>query len=131
MNSAPGVLEKELMSKIQVEESVCQGIVKFLNACKNETQSLEAAKNLQLGQLRVDMLKFELNKFRRGRGSPARKIGILKHHSVIVDSSINTQYFPGNPSYAAVSLSDIRIPLLWRPKDHMHVSYNHRESQQV
>ena len=24
MNSAPGVLEKELMSKIQVEESVCQ-----------------------------------------------------------------------------------------------------------
>ena len=83
MNSAPGVLEKELMSKIQVEESVCQGIVKFLNACKNETQSLEAAKNLQLGQLRVDMLKFELNKFRRGRGSPARKIGILKHHSFI------------------------------------------------
>jgi len=100
MNSAPGVLEKELMSKIQVEESVCQGIVKFLIACKNETQSLEAAKNLQLGQLRIDMLKFELNKFRRGRGSPARKIG--------------------NPSYAAVSLSDIRIPLLWRPKDHMH-----------
>ena len=83
MNSAPGVLEKELMSKIQVEESVCQGIVKFLNACKNETQSLEAAKNLQLGQLRVDMLKFELNKFRRGRGSPARKIGIIKHHYTV------------------------------------------------
>jgi len=100
MNSAPGVLEKELRSKINVEESVCEGIVKFLSACKNETQSLEAAKNLQLGQLRVDMLKFELNKIRRGRGSPARK--------------------QGNPSYAAVSLSDVRIPLLWRPKDHMH-----------
>jgi len=100
MNSAPGVLEKELMSKVNVEESVCQGIAKFLNACKSETQSLEAAKNLQLGQLRVDMLKFELNKLRRGRGSPVRK--------------------QGNPSYAAVSLSDIRIPLLWRPKDHMH-----------
>ena len=53
-----------------------QGIAKFLDAWKNETQSLEAAKNLQLGQLRVDMLKFELNKFRRGRGSPARKIGV-------------------------------------------------------
>ena len=105
MNSAPGVLEKELMSKVNVEESVCQGIAKFLNACKSETQSLEAAKNLQLGQLRVDMLKFELNKLRRGRGSPARK--------------------QGNPSYAAVSLSDIRIPLLWRPKDHMHVSKHH------
>ena len=62
---------------------------------------LEAAKNLLLGNLRVDMLKFELNKIRRGRGSPVVK--------------------QGNPSYAAVSLSDIRIPLLWRPRDHMQV----------
>ena len=65
-----------------------QGIARFLSACKNETQCLEASKNLLLGQLRVDMLKFELNKLRRGRGSPARK--------------------QGNPSYAAVSLSDLR-----------------------
>ena len=65
-----------------------QGIAKFLSACKNETQCLEASKNLLLGQLRIDMLKFELNKLRRGRGSPARK--------------------QGNPSYAAVSLSDLR-----------------------
>ena len=119
MNSAPGIMEKELMNKMKVEESVCQvwvnlsrisicltvpicqGIAKFLAACKNETQSLEAAKNLQLGQLRLDMLKFELNKLRRGRGSPVRK--------------------QGNPSYAAVSLSDIRLPLLWRPRDHMQV----------
>ena len=122
MNSAPGILEKELMNKMKVEDSVCQvccmwcncspasvsltvppcqGIAKFLAACKNETQSLEAAKNLQLGQLRLDMLKFELNKLRRGRGSPVRK--------------------QGNPSYAAVSLSDIRLPLLWRPRDHMQV----------
>ena len=101
MNSAPGILEKELMNKMKVEESVCQGIAKFLVACKNETQSLEAAKNLQLGQLRMDMLKFELNKLRRGRGSPVRK--------------------QGNPSYAAVSLSDLRLPLLWRPRDHMQV----------
>jgi len=99
LSSAPGILEKELQHKIKVEESVCQGVAKFLTACKNESQSLEAAKNLLLGSLRVDMLRFELNKLRRGRGSPAVK--------------------KGNPSYAAVSLSDIRIPLLWRPKDHM------------
>ena len=48
--------------------------------------------------------RFELNKLRRGRGSPAMK--------------------KGNPSYAAVSLSDIRIPLLWRPRDHMQVTCN-------
>ena len=48
------------------------------------------------------LTRFELNKLRRGRGSPVVK--------------------KGNPSYAAVSLSDIRIPLLWRPKDHMEVT---------
>ena len=76
-----------------------QGISKFLGACKTEAQCLEASKNLLLGQLRVDMLKFELNKLRRGRGSPAKK--------------------QGNPSYAAVSLSEVRVPLLWRTRDHM------------
>ena len=57
-----------------------QGIARFLSACKNETQCLEASKNLLLGQLRVDMLKFELNKLRRGRGSPApvQPLGLLK-----------------------------------------------------
>jgi hypothetical protein len=44
------------------------------------------------------MLKFELNKLRRGRGSP---VGNEKQ---------------GKPSYAGVSLSDIRIPLMWRRK---------------
>jgi len=99
INSAPGVMEKELKNKIEVEESLCKGTAKFISACKNEGQVLEAAKNLLLSNLRVDMLKFELNKIRRGRGSPVVK--------------------QGNPSYAAVSLSDIRIPLLWRPRDHM------------
>lgn len=99
INSAPGVMEKELRSKIDIEESVCKGTAKFITACKNEGNLLEATKNLLLSNLRVDMLKFELNKIRRGRGSPVVK--------------------QGNPSYAAVSLSDIRIPLLWRPRDHM------------
>ena len=30
MNSAPGVLEKELMNKVNVEESVCQVNISFL-----------------------------------------------------------------------------------------------------
>jgi len=106
MGSAPGIIEKEIQNKIRIEESVCQGTAKFLTACKNQAQSLEAAKNLLLGNLRVDMLRFELNKLRRGRGSPVVK--------------------KGNPSYAAVSLSDIRIPLLWRPKDHMEDTGDNR-----
>jgi hypothetical protein len=49
------------------------------------------------------VFRFELNKLRRGRGSPAIK--------------------KGNPSYAAVSLSDIRVPLLWRPRDHIQAHF--------
>ena len=97
MGAAPGILEKDLADKIRVEEYVCKVLAVYHHlhrlhitnsTCKNETQCLEASKNLLLGQLRVDMLMFELNKLRRGRGSPARK--------------------QGNPSYAAVSLSDLR-----------------------
>lgn len=44
MGSAPGIIEKEIQNKIRIEESVCQGTAKFLTACKNQAQSLEAAK---------------------------------------------------------------------------------------
>ena len=45
------------------------------------------------------MLRYYLCKFRRGRSSP----------------QLGKQC--GKPSYAGVSLSDIRIPLVWRGKD--------------
>ena len=94
------VWERTLLEKIGVEQKLYDGTAKFLVAAgKNEQQSLEAAKTLQLARLRIDMLKYELNKFRRGRASP--QLGKQK----------------GKPSYAAVSLSDIRIPLVWRRKD--------------
>ena len=51
------------------------------------------------------MLKYEINKIKRGRGSPmdtAFKNGV---HS--------------RPSYAGVSISDVRIPLMWKRKDHL------------
>ena len=40
----------------------------FLSLC---FQALEAAKRLQLGKLRMDMLKYEVNKIKRGGGSPS------------------------------------------------------------
>ena len=58
---------------------------------------MEAAKTLLCSRLRSEMLKFELNKLRRGRGSPQMKQ-------------------QGRPSYASLSLSDIRVPLMWRRK---------------
>ena len=100
-SSNPSLLwERSLLQKIGVEQKLVEGTAKFLAASgKNEQQSLEAAKTLQVASLRVDMLKYELNKFRRGRASP----------------QLGKQC--GKPSYAGVSLSDIRIPLVWRGRD--------------
>ena len=35
-----------------------QGTARLLTACKSQSQALEAAKNLLLGNLRVDMLRY-------------------------------------------------------------------------
>lgn len=92
--------EQNLLEKIGVEQKLMEGTAKFLLAAsKNEQQCLEAAKTLKVASLRVDMLKYDLGKFRRGRSSP----------------QLGKQC--GKPSYAGVSLSDIRIPLVWRGKD--------------
>jgi len=89
--------ERCLTDKIALEQKVVDGSGKFLGACKSLQERLEAAKTLQLAKLRIDVLKYELNKVRRGRGSPP----------------LASQQ--GKPSYGGVCLSDIRIPLVWRP----------------
>lgn len=53
------------------------------------------------------MLRYELNKLKRGRGSPSvTNVGLTGMKS--------------RPSYAGVSISDIRIPLMWKRKDHLN-----------
>lgn len=104
-SSRPGFWEKHLNDKIHVEAQMIRGTAKFLAACKKEDQSLEAAKRLQLGKLRLDMLKYEVNKLKRGRGSPS------------ISASTGNEL--ARPTYAGVSVSDLRIPLMWKRKDHM------------
>jgi hypothetical protein len=95
--TAPSDIESGLKSRVAVEMALIEGTAKFIMACKNQSQVLEAAKTLLVARLRADMLKFELNKLRRGRGSPTIKVD-------------------GKPSYGGVSLSGIRIPLMWKRK---------------
>ena len=95
-------VEKGLRNKINVETALCLGTAKFIKSASgssNVRQCLEAAKSLKLSRHRVDMLKYELNKLRRGRGSPKGSAG------------------KAQPSYAGVSLSDIRIPLTWKQQN--------------
>ena len=71
VSNNPGALEKHLKEKIAVEKKMIEGAAKLLMSCRNKSQTLEPAKTLLIARLRSDMLKFELNKLRRGRGSPA------------------------------------------------------------
>ena len=87
----PGFWEKHLNEKIQIESQMIQGTAKFMVACKNEDQALEAAKKLQLGKIRLDMLKYELSKLKRGRASP------------------NLSNSMARPSYAGISISGMLI----------------------
>ena len=91
-------------------------MVVFLNKSRNLLcskiffQALEAAKRLHLSKTRMDMLKYELNKLKRvgGRASPL--------NSTIINSNGSSQ---SRPSYAGISISDVRIPLMWKRKDHL------------
>ena len=58
----------------------------------------------------MDMLKYEVNKLKRGGGSPS-------------NSASNSL---ARPSYAGVSVSDVRIPLMWKRKDHLNDSGDRR-----
>ena len=71
VNNNPGAMEKHLKGKIAVEKKMIEGAAKLVMSCRNKSQTLEPAKTLLIARLRSDMLKFELNKLRRGRGSPA------------------------------------------------------------
>ena len=60
----------------------------------------------------MDMLKYELNKLKRvgGRGSP------LNSTIININRGSSSQ---SRPSYAGISISDVRIPLMWKRKDHL------------
>ena len=89
-------LEKEIRKKISLEESLCLGSAKLISASKSESQILEASKNLMLGCTRLESLKTELGKMARTDWSK-----------------------PARSRLAEVSVSDLRIPLAWKHRDHL------------
>ncbi|KAK7571827.1 hypothetical protein V9T40_014299 [Parthenolecanium corni] len=89
--------EYDLEQKIELEIKMREGTTKLLAACKHQTQALEAAKNLLISNERMNAYMTELQRRKR-------EISI---------NNTNT-----NISKGRLSLSDIRIPLIWRDTDH-------------
>ncbi|XP_008187559.1 rhotekin isoform X4 [Acyrthosiphon pisum] len=85
----------ELEQKMEFEMKMREGTTRLLAACKHQTQSLQAAKSLLTSNERMTAYIAELH--RKSREPP--QIG-------------------WNGGKARVSLSDLRLPLMWRDTDH-------------
>ncbi|KAI5706008.1 hypothetical protein M8J75_003945 [Diaphorina citri] len=90
--------EYDLEQKIDLEIKMREGTTKLLAACKHQAQTLEAAKNLLTSNERMSAYMAELQR-RKKDMPPPRMNGI-------------------SGCKARVSLSDIRLPLMWRDSDY-------------
>lgn len=100
-----------------------EGSAKLLAACNNpkaigytgnltsaqNTQILEAAKNLLTSNERMTAYMAELQRRKRDRSEPVGKLSATKQRTT-----------------AKISLSEIRMPLMWRDTDHFKNKGDHR-----
>jgi hypothetical protein len=98
-----------------VELKVREGTRRLLNACRGKAQLLEAAKSLKTSNERVSAFMAELQQ-RRQRA----------FKTMSADGVPNNPVTGKNSSRARVSLSDIRIPLIWKDMDHSKNRGDHR-----
>ncbi|XP_032688909.1 rhotekin-like isoform X2 [Odontomachus brunneus] len=97
-------VEYDLEQKIEVEIKMREGSARLLAAAKHRAQSLEAARALLTSNERMSVYMAELQSRRR---DPIKKPCI-----------------PG--SMGKLSISDLRIPLMWRDSDHFKNRGDHR-----
>lgn len=118
--------ELDLEQKIDLEIKMREGSAKLLAACNNpktigyngnsasaqNTQILEAAKNLLTSNERMTVYMAELQRRKKDR----------------TGSSLNSPTTASKPSRALgkISISEIRMPLMWRDSDHFKNKGDHR-----
>ncbi|XP_044740313.1 rhotekin-like isoform X4 [Chrysoperla carnea] len=100
----PSKNEYDLEQKIELEIKMREGTTRLLAACRHQQQSLEAARSLLVSTERMSAYMEELQR--------------RKHQSKIIKNL--------TPCTAKVSLSDLRMPLIWRDIDHFKNKGDHR-----
>ena len=85
-----------------------EGTTKLLAACKHSNQTLEAAKSLLTSNERMVAYMSELQRRRAAERQTTNK----------EDIQIKYQTSKGEGGKAKVSVSDIRMPLIWKDTDH-------------
>ncbi|ESO86562.1 hypothetical protein LOTGIDRAFT_167083 [Lottia gigantea] len=94
--------DQDLQQKIDHEIKMREGTAKLLAASKHPNQMLEAAKNLLSSNTRIISYMTELQKRKTAE--------VLGKNTAIEGNQL--------PCRATVSLSDLRIPLMWKDSDH-------------
>ncbi|XP_043290150.1 rhotekin-like isoform X2 [Venturia canescens] len=93
---AHNLKEYDLEQKIEVEIKMREGSARLLAAARHRAQSLEAARALLTSNERMSAYMAELQRRKK--------------------EPVNKSSLPG--STARVSLSELRVPLMWRDSDH-------------
>lgn len=104
------IKDTDLQQKIDHEIKMREGTTKLLAAAKNPSQKLEAAKNLITTNSRIISYMRELQK---------RTTAEVMGKNMSVEGNLS-------PCKAQVSVSDIRIPLMWKDTDHFKNKGDHR-----
>lgn len=117
--------ELDLEQKIDLEIKMREGSAKLLAACNSKTigysgnsasaqntQMLEAAKNLLTSNERMTAYMAELQRRKKDRSSDV--------------SSGSPTHASKTKTVGKISLSEIRMPLMWRDSDHFKNKGDHR-----
>ncbi|XP_071091097.1 rhotekin-2-like isoform X4 [Haliotis cracherodii] len=103
IKSRPVLLsDHDLKQKIDHEMKMREGTAKLLAASKHPAQMLEAAKNLLTSNTRIYAYMHELQKRKTDE--------VLGKNQSVEGNQL--------PCTAKVSVSDVRIPLMWKDSDH-------------
>ncbi|CAG2162691.1 unnamed protein product, partial [Oppiella nova] len=104
---ARSLREYDLEQKIDLEIKMREGTTKLLAACKHSNQTLEAAKSLLTSNERMIAYMSELQRRRA-----------TERHQNKEDLKMKYLNPKGDGGKAKVSVSDIRMPLIWKDSDH-------------
>lgn len=101
--------DSAIQEKIDHEARIRDGIVRLLAACHEEVQALETSKNLLTINARILALMGLLQRHR------AKSVMLRKGSSSSFPFDLDDN---ASPCKGILSLSDIRVPLMWTQEDH-------------
>ncbi|XP_028418577.1 rhotekin-2-like isoform X2 [Dendronephthya gigantea] len=114
--------DTEIQEKINYEVKMREGTVKLLEACHEQSQALEGAKNLLTINARIIALMSLLQRNRKQTMNSKTRPNISKIHSgekLLI------------PCQGKVSISDIRVPLMWNEEEHFRAKESISEISRI